>query len=258
MCFRVLLAEEPQAAEVMLVKVTVEFLTGDLVEALAQARIALKSDPDNTNMRSLRSKLSRVLRGKSLVELCYDRREYEAALEGWDTALEVSPDAMCMQSLSEAHIRMRSGCGTVRRMAPWGIYARGCFSTGRKQNSTLVVSSIPILIILSGPWKQLKKHADGLRSIDASLKLHDSSWETHRLRGRIHVALKLFELAVGDFKASVQRASVDASGARLSDIWSLKLELRQTEGMAIKAKNTLKDYYLILGEYTLSGHAPLL
>ncbi|KAH9916530.1 uncharacterized protein B0H18DRAFT_64804 [Fomitopsis serialis] len=204
-----LLAEEPQAIDVLLAKITVLFFAGDIPEALEQAKAALKFDPDNVALKTAWTRIKNVSRHEVRGRAYSLFREYEAELKCWGRALEFVPD------------RLEDGGGGLLR-------ASLLFNKARAE-------------------LKLKQYAEGLKSIDASLKLDDLRWKPYLIRGRIQVGLELFDLAVEDFKICLQRALLKASDASTDDIELLESELKRTERLAAKAKTKLKDYYQILG-----------
>ncbi|KZT63561.1 hypothetical protein DAEQUDRAFT_770507 [Daedalea quercina L-15889] len=202
-----LFAEAPQAIVVMLAKINLLFLSGELQHALEQAKAALKSDPDNLSFKSARTRIKDVLKAQGDARVC--SCNHDAALESWHRALELVPD------------RPEDGGGGLLR-------AR-------------------LLIDKAQAELELQRHAEALKSVDASLKLDAAHWRTYLIRGRIHAGLELFDAAVDDFKTCLQRALTKGSGASASDLESLRREVEETESLAAEAKNTVKDYYKILG-----------
>lgn len=88
--FSKLLAEEPQAIDVLLAKITVLFFAGDIPEALEQAKAALKFDPDNVALKTAWTRIKNVSRHEVRGRAYNLFREYEAELKCWGRALEVS------------------------------------------------------------------------------------------------------------------------------------------------------------------------
>ena len=91
--------------------------------------------------------------------------------------------------------------------------------------------------------------SEGLTAINQSLKLNPSYFKGFRARGRIYVGLELYESAVEDF--------LRAFGCNLSNVDALELEALIAEMgnvglMAEREADKEKDYYKILGEWTLA------
>jgi hypothetical protein len=93
---------------------------------------------------------------------------------------------------------------------------------------------------------QLEKHQDALADTEASLAIV-KSFKALRTRARIHLHLEELDAAVGDFRSAIQQAEIEGSDA---DVRSLRVELKKAEA-ALKRSKT-KDYYKILGQFSVS------
>lgn len=94
--------------------------------------------------------------------------------------------------------------------------------------------------------KQLGLFSEGLKDVNQSLELNPRYFKALRARGRIYIGLELYTSAIRDFRAALE---CDVLKVDPIDVRTLRVELKDTELMAEKEANKVRDYYEILGEY---------
>ncbi|KZT67579.1 TPR-like protein [Daedalea quercina L-15889] len=184
--------EEPGDVGAMLTRINVLVLVDELQAALEQTTAGLRLDPDNASLKTSRARIKAICRLDAQGDAHMDSKDNGAALQVWQHILELVPDGP------------EDGGGGLLR-------ARFLLKKAKAE-------------------LKLRQFAEGLGSVNASLKLDASRWDSYLVKGRCHVGLRQRDLAVKDFRTCIRKAEVNESGTS-----------------AGRSRKTVTDYYEILG-----------
>ncbi|CCL98469.1 uncharacterized protein FIBRA_00467 [Fibroporia radiculosa] len=201
-----LLSKEPEAVQVITLRAVVLLLVGNCSEALLHLAVVLRLDPDNKNLLALRTRCKDIKQLQEEGETLGLGGKWSEAIRKWNEALTL-------------------------------VGEKGTEGGGGPLRAKLLHR------IANGQLK-LGQLSDGLRTIDSALKLDQVSPRAHIVRGRLHLALRLYDLAVDDLKAAVQYG---ISKLNQDELAELQAELASATRKAAAERGRPPNYYSVLG-----------
>ncbi|KAI0694981.1 hypothetical protein C8T65DRAFT_744195 [Cerioporus squamosus] len=202
----ILLRESPDAIEAMILRGLVLFLRADLSDAITQIVAVLKLDPDNQRAKALRTRVREVARLKESGNDAFGKGRWTEAKQAWSDALQIVAE------------EEEDGCGGIIR-------------------TTLLLNRATV-------YSKLGSFAEGLKDVNASLKLHGTYFKAFLCRARLMVGLELYETAAEDLRAALEHGK---SAMSASDLQKVQAELEDAERLAVKERGKEQDHYAVLG-----------
>ncbi|PCH34746.1 TPR-like protein, partial [Wolfiporia cocos MD-104 SS10] len=201
-----LMIRNPKNIQVMVIRAQILFLTAKLSAALTQISAALKLDPDNNQAQALRMRIKGVLRSNEEGDAYRRQGQSSRALDCWNSALELVGEK-----------EDEGNGGLVRAL---------------------------LLRLRAAIRLRLEQYLEGIKDIDAALKLEPASVKAYATRGRLHAGLELYETAVEDFTSALEHGGPDLDELERLDLQAERSEL---ENKVEEERKKEKDYYQILG-----------